>query len=684
MLPLFNLLIFSISCCYAANVSSHSDLPGLLLPRGVNSRGNPFLIDGLDGSLSQVFGRATSQDPSCPDGFLCVQQACPDDIICPAGQTCLNFEGTVACGVPGLEICALNPSSFEAVGCSDGMCCHGNCYKSGTVCCNFDSIQCDVGDLCNACSPGQTCGDNQCTGQSTSPPPTSVSTTTTHPPPPPPPPTSISTTTTTAHTSPPPPPPPQTSISTTTTSPPPSTSHSTTTTTTTKTTSPPPSPPPPPTSISTTTTTTTTTTHPLPPPPSTSVSTTSTSAIPTPTLVPSSGTFSNIGCFLDSTIVRVLVVGSSVDQSSTGMTVEKCIAVAQISGLQFAGVEFGGECYVGNTVHNGTAAPQDNCNQVCAGNPAELCGDTNRIQIYQDSAWFDPVADDLANALQQYNQSLTQAQKDIDTYNKDINDLKLAIITQPTGDNLRRRSQTQTIEMQVLTDRTNLQTVRQILAQAEQNNNVLFLRAASDDIVRPEAPLVGSDTLEQIQGAFSDADSSLSATLASAEEDAANIDASTTNLIDFDADVEVADAALDAIGLPAVLGPAGIVATGVFLVVLAVFSLFDHSKPCTPNTATDCQVGCSVTNFDDTSFATNCFTTLCATTVGCSAEGSIVTTDTTTALCPLTTDPGTTWIPASGVQLPFLGNNNIWTTPTQAGAELVAATRSPLAITSPP
>ncbi|KAK3308376.1 uncharacterized protein B0T15DRAFT_106596 [Chaetomium strumarium] len=66
--------------------------------------------------------RATSQDPSCPDGFLCLQQPCPSSAICAAGEMCLNFEGTLACVPQGASFCALNPSSFEGVGCWNGMC----------------------------------------------------------------------------------------------------------------------------------------------------------------------------------------------------------------------------------------------------------------------------------------------------------------------------------------------------------------------------------------------------------------------------------------------------------------------------------------------------------------------------------------------------------------------------------
>ncbi|EHK19941.1 uncharacterized protein TRIVIDRAFT_203489 [Trichoderma virens Gv29-8] len=77
--------------------------------------------------------RRASQDPSCPSGFLCIQTACPNNVICPVGYGCVNFEGTLACATTGLKFCSLNPTTFEAVGCNGGSCCHGNCYVSDAL-----------------------------------------------------------------------------------------------------------------------------------------------------------------------------------------------------------------------------------------------------------------------------------------------------------------------------------------------------------------------------------------------------------------------------------------------------------------------------------------------------------------------------------------------------------------------
>ncbi|KAH8812652.1 hypothetical protein F5884DRAFT_314506 [Xylogone sp. PMI_703] len=117
-------------------------------------------VAGQNPSYSRIGRRGISQDPSCPDGFLCVQQSCPSDVTCPSGTSCYNFEGTVTCGWPGLDYCALNPNTLEAVGCNGGQCCHGNCYPSDAVCCDFDTIQCSVGQPCNVRGSDQTCDNS--------------------------------------------------------------------------------------------------------------------------------------------------------------------------------------------------------------------------------------------------------------------------------------------------------------------------------------------------------------------------------------------------------------------------------------------------------------------------------------------------------------------------------------------
>jgi len=73
-----------------------------------------------NGALESNPGLAprASRDPACPEGYLCGHDSCSSNIECPGGTVCINLEGTAACAPPGLQWCALNPSTFEAVGCS--------------------------------------------------------------------------------------------------------------------------------------------------------------------------------------------------------------------------------------------------------------------------------------------------------------------------------------------------------------------------------------------------------------------------------------------------------------------------------------------------------------------------------------------------------------------------------------
>ncbi|KAH8810884.1 hypothetical protein F5884DRAFT_897418 [Xylogone sp. PMI_703] len=411
-----------------------------------------------------LLARATSQDPSCPAGFLCNKQSCPGNIICPEGEVCINFEGVSACMDPGLQLCAFNPSTFQAVGCANnGVCCHGNCYTSGT---------------------GQTCGSSSCQG--TAPPP---------PPPPPPPSSTTSKPAATTTTRPPPPPPPPSS----TTKPP--TLPTSTTTSTTK----------------STTKSTTTTSVAQPTQVSSSGafgllgcfadsttdrvlqegSKTDTTGMTveacislatqagakfagvefaqecywgntlvdastansgdcnmactgnnrevcgggnriliyqnpswvdpacgkpvcTPSVVPNVGTFTELGCLTD-TSARILKNGSSTD---SGMTVEKCIGLAQ--SWQYAGVEFADECYWGDIIFSDSIQNQDGCKMACAGDATELCGDGFQILTYQDQDWINPTTQDLVNALDEYVSAVQVLRSRVNDWQTAVNNFNAA------------------------------------------------------------------------------------------------------------------------------------------------------------------------------------------------------------------------------------------------------------------
>ena len=78
------------------------------------------------------------------------------------------------------------------------------------------------------------------------------------------------------------------------------------------------------------------------------------------------------------------------------------------------------QCFVGNTLHGALTAPESDCSQVCAGNPSELCGNGNRLQLYQDTTWFSPTTQQLIDELTQYNATLASAQSAIQTFHDDM------------------------------------------------------------------------------------------------------------------------------------------------------------------------------------------------------------------------------------------------------------------------
>ncbi|KAK3314553.1 hypothetical protein B0H66DRAFT_627134 [Apodospora peruviana] len=147
MKPFVLVVVALLSTCGNRLYASAAPQPRLSPPLYVP----PHLELDAASSLS----RRASSDPSCPDGYLCGQQACPAGVICADGDSCFSFEGTLACGPGNIKY-------------------HGNCYVSNAVCCDFPSIKCTVGQRCNACSSGETCAANTCVAPS----PSSSSTTT--------------------------------------------------------------------------------------------------------------------------------------------------------------------------------------------------------------------------------------------------------------------------------------------------------------------------------------------------------------------------------------------------------------------------------------------------------------------------------------------------------------------------
>src|SRR5689334_16242914 len=52
-------------------------------------------------------------------------------------------------------------------------------------------------------------------------------------------------------------------------------------------------------------------------------------------------------------------------------------------GYKYAGVEYSGECYCGDSLLNNHGPKTDGCTMTCNGDTTQICGGANRINIYE-------------------------------------------------------------------------------------------------------------------------------------------------------------------------------------------------------------------------------------------------------------------------------------------------------------
>ncbi|KAI1381716.1 putative glyoxal oxidase [Hypoxylon crocopeplum] len=90
--------------------------------------------------------------------------------------------------------------------------------------------------------------------------------------------------------------------------------------------------------------------------------------------------WTHIGCYSEGTTGRSLTFGAPVP--STQMNAANCTAACRTAGYILAGTEYGGECYCGNTIGNGAVPAEDGCDMACNGNKSEVCGGSNRLNVY--------------------------------------------------------------------------------------------------------------------------------------------------------------------------------------------------------------------------------------------------------------------------------------------------------------
>ena len=97
-----------------------------------------------------------------------------------------------------------------------------------------------------------------------------------------------------------------------------------------------------------------------------------------PGVIKSVGNYNYTGCYTEGTSGRAL---SAKTLATPDMTIENC--ASNCTGYTYFGVEFGNECYCGNSLGAGSVrTAEGECDMNCPGNTKEVCGAGNRLQLY--------------------------------------------------------------------------------------------------------------------------------------------------------------------------------------------------------------------------------------------------------------------------------------------------------------
>ncbi|KAM0491044.1 hypothetical protein D7B24_002172 [Verticillium nonalfalfae] len=88
----------------------------------------------------------------------------------------------------------------------------------------------------------------------------------------------------------------------------------------------------------------------------------------------------SIGCYTEAPGSRALPFFFATEDQTVAMCVDAC----SLRDYEFAGVQYGGECWCANAITTGAVpAPDAECNMACNDNAAEYCGGGSRLNIYQ-------------------------------------------------------------------------------------------------------------------------------------------------------------------------------------------------------------------------------------------------------------------------------------------------------------
>lgn len=110
---------------------------------------------------------------------------------------------------------------------------------------------------------------------------------------------------------------------------------------------------------------------------------------PTPTVKDPVGGWDFEGCYTETDNGRALSGKTFADDD---MTLEDCAEFCDE--FQLFGVEYGRECYCGNSLREGSvqADDEDECSFPCPGDRSSLCGAGMRLQLYRNSGFETPTS----------------------------------------------------------------------------------------------------------------------------------------------------------------------------------------------------------------------------------------------------------------------------------------------------
>lgn len=133
--------------------------------------------------------------------------------------------------------------------------------------------------------------------------------------------------------------------------------------------------------------------------PSTTSSTTisSSSVAPSPSVSLPAG-WQALGCTVDSASLRVLN-GSYWDTST--LTPSVCAAKCKAGGFAYAGLQYGRQCYCGNSLSGTSKLGASGCSSPCAGDKTAMCGGSYRMNLMAFTASTSPSSSSSSSSTAQ-------------------------------------------------------------------------------------------------------------------------------------------------------------------------------------------------------------------------------------------------------------------------------------------